>query len=210
MKSGMWNLEYILLAALWILWCTLHSFLIAQGVTSHLKRSFGDRFRYYRVFFNLVSVGTLIPVLVYSVSLRTGPFFNWSGIWRVVQLLLTLSALGLFYAGGRHYDLAQFLGIRQVSEHESAMGLTDTGMLDTSGILGVIRHPWYAGGILIIWARPLDMAAVVTNTVLTMYLLVGTILEERKLVQQFGDEYRDYQERVPMFFPGGRRQKEEV
>lgn len=152
----------------------------------------------------MVSVATLVPVLVYSHSLREDPLFNWSGVWRPVQVVLAVCALVLFYAGGRHYDLRQFLGLRQVSEHESAKGLTITGALDTSGILGVIRHPWYTAAILIIWPRPLDMAAVVTNIVLTAYLVIGTILEERKLVAELGEPYKDYQKKVPMFVPGAK------
>jgi protein-S-isoprenylcysteine O-methyltransferase Ste14 len=201
-------LKFFYLALFWILWCALHSFMISQVVVSGLKRRFGDRYRYYRGFFNLVSILTLVPVLLYSGSLREDPFFAWSGAWRPLQLFLVLAAAGLFYAGSRHYDLRQFLGVREITEHEWRKGLTETGELDTTGILGVIRHPWYAAGILIIWARPLDIAVVVTNTVLTAYLLIGTILEEKKLVLQFGKEYRDYQARVPMFFPGGRGQKE--
>jgi len=179
--------------------------MISQVVVSSLKERFGDRYRYYRIFFNMVSVLTLIPVLFYSGSLRGDSFFLWSGAWRPIQLILVMGALALFYSGGRHYDLRQFLGIRQVMEHEWRKGLTETGGLDTTGILGVIRHPWYAGGILIIWARPLDMAVLVTNVVLTTYLIIGTVLEERRLVAEFGDGYREYQKRVPMFLPGGKK-----
>lgn len=200
---------YLYLGLLWVLWCALHSFLIAQAVVSGLKAKLGDLYRFYRVFFNLVSVLTLIPVLLYADSLRKDPFFYWSGAWRPVQILLVLGAVGLFYAGARHYDLRQFLGVREIQEHEWRKGLTRTGSLDTTGILGVIRHPWYAAGILIIWARPLDGSALVTNIVLTVYLVTGTLLEERKLVAHFGDKYRDYQARVPMFFPkvGSKREK---
>jgi protein-S-isoprenylcysteine O-methyltransferase Ste14 len=37
--------------------------------------------------------------------------------------------------------------------------------------------------------------------VLTIYLVVGAILEERKLVAEFGEAYREYQGKVPMFVP---------
>jgi protein-S-isoprenylcysteine O-methyltransferase Ste14 len=178
--------------------------MISQTVVSGLKERYGDRYRYYRIFYNLVAILTLIPVLIYSGSLQGAPFFTWSGPWRPVQFLLALGALALFYAGGRHYDLRQFLGVRQVAEHESRKGLTETGGLDTTGILGVVRHPWFAGGLLIIWARPIDMAILVTNVVLSTYLVLGAVLEERKLVAEFGDEYREYQEKVSMFLPGGK------
>ena len=55
--------------------------------------------------------------------------------------------------------------------------------------------------MLLLWARDLDMAALVGNGVLTLYIIVGTLLEERKLVHEFGDPYRSYQERVSMFVP---------
>ena len=39
------------------------------------------------------------------------------------------------------------------------------------------------------------------NLGLTIYLVVGAIYEERKLVREFRDEYVRYQERVPMLIP---------
>jgi beta-lactamase class D len=39
------------------------------------------------------------------------------------------------------------------------------------------------------------------NLVLSAYLVIGTLLEERKLMLEFGKEYRDYQGRVSMFLP---------
>ena len=197
-------MSYLFLALFWSLWCALHSLMISRALVIRLKKRYGDRFRYFRVIFNLVSIVTLIPVLLYSHYLRGIPLFNWTGVWRPVQFSVGLCALALFYAGSRHYDLEQFMGIRQVVEHESAKGLTKTGTLDTSGILGVIRHPWYTASILIIWVRPLDMAAIVTNAVLTAYLVIGTFLEERKLVAAFGEAYKEYQKKVPMFIPGSR------
>ncbi|UCG39357.1 MAG: hypothetical protein JSV00_03765 [bacterium] len=194
--------RYILLALLWTAWCTLHSALISGRVMARMKECHRDRMRYFRIIYNTVSLLTIVPVILYSATLRTSPFFTWSGAWRLPQVLLVISALALFVSGALHYDLLQFLGVRQLREGSSGKGLTQTGGLDVSGILGVVRHPWYTGGMLILWARPLDPSALVTNLVLTAYLVVGAHLEERKLVEEFGQEYRQYQRQVPMFFPG--------
>ena len=43
------------------------------------------------------------------------------------------------------------------------------------------------------------------HLVLTAYFIIGSILEERRLLARFGDAYREYQQRVPMLIPRLRR-----
>jgi protein-S-isoprenylcysteine O-methyltransferase Ste14 len=115
-------------------------------------------------------------------------------------LMLTIGVL-LFFAGTKHYDKLQFLGLHQIRTATSHSVLTETGTLDTTGILGITRHPWYLATILFIWARGLDASVLITNIILTIYLVVGTILEERKLLIDFGEDYRRYQKKVSMLIP---------
>ena len=194
-------MRYILLVILWVVWCALHSIMINLSITEWLRKKFPHGFRFYRIFFNLVSVVTLLPVIFYSLALRGEVIFGWEGLWRAVPIFLGAVALFLFIAGAQRYDLRQFLGLRQIDDEKACSLLTDDCSLDTGGILSVIRHPWYTAGILIVWARPLDLAAILTNLVVSGYLVVGAILEERKLKQQFGAQYTDYQRRVSMLFP---------
>ncbi len=49
--------------------------------------------------------------------------------------------------------------------------------------------------------RSLDVSTLVTNILLTIYLIVGTVLEERKLLMEYDEEYRSYQNRVSMLVP---------
>lgn len=193
--------EYILLIILWIAWCALHSALVSLSLTEPLRKRFPYAARYHRIVYNVMAVVTLAPVLLYTFSLRGTPIFSWQGPWRFVQVALAVSAMVFFVAGARHYDLFQFLGLRQLKDEKTCSVLTDDCSLDTSGFLNLVRHPWYTGGLLIIWARPLDASAILTNMVLTGYFLIGTHLEERKLTAQFGQEYTDYQQRVSMFLP---------
>ena len=194
-------MRYLLLVILWIAWCALHSALISLTVTEWLRKRFPDGFRYYRLLYNSLAVATLVPVLIYSVSLREEPIVAWNGPWVVVPVLLAAAALVLFAAGARRYDFLQFFGLRQIQGENDCSVLTDDCSLDTGGVLAVVRHPWYGGGILIVWARPLDLAAIFTNLVICGYFVVGAMLEERKLKRQFGSQYSAYQQRVSMLFP---------
>ena len=194
-------MKYAFLALIWLGWCSCHSALISMRVTGYLRQGLGDRFRYYRLAYNGFSLITLIPVVLYSDGIRGEPLFSWEGYWRGVQGLLLAASLFLFIAGGRHYDGLAFLGLRQLRGRSSCVGLSETCGLNTGGILGVMRHPWYAGGMMIIWARELDLSAIITNVILTGYLIVGTVLEERKLSLEFPEAYKEYQQRVSMFFP---------
>jgi protein-S-isoprenylcysteine O-methyltransferase Ste14 len=193
-------LRYLLLALAWTAYCTLHSAMISETATGFLKRRLGDSFRFYRLFFNSIAMLTLIPVLWYSHSLRQAAIFCWEGVWLVPQYLLLGCGILLVVAGGRHYSLGQFVGISQLRGASSG-GLATGGGIDSSGVLGLVRHPWYTAVVLLLWARDLDMAALVGNGVLTVYIVVGTLLEERKLVHEFGDAYCGYQGRVSMFLP---------
>jgi protein-S-isoprenylcysteine O-methyltransferase Ste14 len=120
---------------------------------------------------------------------------------RIGQVLILGMAVLLLFLGGRHYDIRQVLGIKQIREGTSNMAITATGELDTSGVLGMSRHPWYLATILLIWARQMDVSAIFINIIFTSYLIIGTYLEEKKLIGEFGEKYLAYQNRVSMLLP---------
>jgi len=75
----------------------------------------------------------------------------------------------------------------------------------TSGPFSVIRHPTYAShtimfaGIFLISG----VLAVGLITLLDMIIINAFVipLEDRELIERFGDEYREYRDRVSAFFP---------
>jgi methanethiol S-methyltransferase len=192
--------KYLLLALAWAAYGAIHSAMISETATGFLKRRLGDAYRFYRLFFDVVATVLLVPVVAFSLSLRGSPVVRWAGPWLAVRYALVVVGVLLFVAGGRHYDLKQFLGIAQLRGTPTG-GLATGGGIDSSGVLGVIRHPWYSGLLLLFWARDMDVAGLVVSGVLTVYVFVGTLLEERKLVHEFGDAYRSYQRQVSMFVP---------
>lgn len=192
---------YVILAMVTCAWCVLHSGMISVTVTRYLQQRTGQHFRLYRLFFNIIALLTLIPVIVYQQSLQGTALFSWEGYLRIIQILLIVSGIVLFLLGAKKYDARQFLGLSQLSTGNHSQSLASDGKLDTSGVHQFVRHPWYTGLLLILWARPLDISTIVVNTVFSIYLLIGSGLEERKMVMEFGDVYRAYQKDVSMLFP---------
>ena len=195
--------DYMLLSLLWIGYCVVHSALISITVTDFLKRALGDKYRFYRLFFNVFSVGTLVPLLMYSNSARwkTDLLFTWEGHLRIIQYCLTALAAILVLTGARHYSMLQFLGIRQILQARSGGAMTGSGVFDSRGVLGVVRHPWYVAVFILLWTKDLNLVGITINLVLSAYLVIGTLLEERKLVLEFGEKYKRYQDQVSMFIP---------
>jgi protein-S-isoprenylcysteine O-methyltransferase Ste14 len=192
------SVKYLYAVLGWVLWCTLHSALISITLTEFAKKKLGGSFRFYRLFYNVVSLVTLIPLVYYSHMLHEAPIFRWEGPLGLVQVFFLAVSVCLFVAGGRHYSWARFLGISQVKAGSS---LADSSTFVVSGIHRIIRHPWYLGGILIVWAQDLSTSTILINMVINVYFIVGSFLEERKLLLEFGEKYREYQRTVSMLFP---------
>jgi methanethiol S-methyltransferase len=194
-------MEYFVLAILWIAFCALHSGLISITFTNFIKQKIGDRYRFFRLFYNIFSIMTLIPVLIYTASIKQPPFFVWNGYLLPIKYTLLFVGILCFVMGSRRYNFAQFAGIAQIKEGTNNNLINKTGKLSSRGILGVVRHPFYAGIFPLIWSNDLDVTALITNIILSVYVVIGTLLEERKLILEFGDAYRAYQQKVSMLFP---------
>ena len=106
--------QFVLVTGLWICWCALHSLLISRRVLGWFEARLGSRFAGYRLFYVLFSVVTVAPLALYQFSIPQQLLFGWTGFWRVVQVMLLLYALWMFISGAKGYDLAYFVGWRQM------------------------------------------------------------------------------------------------
>jgi protein-S-isoprenylcysteine O-methyltransferase Ste14 len=80
--------------------------------------------------------------------------------------------------------------------------LDEHSELKIEGALKYCRHPIYLFSILFLLFRPsMDLFYLVFFIILTLYFIVGSYYEERKLVNKFGDEYKSYQKKVARLIP---------
>jgi protein-S-isoprenylcysteine O-methyltransferase Ste14 len=65
-----------------------------------------------------------------------------------------------------------------------------------------VRHPLYFFALVLFWSCPaITLDRLLFNGLWTVWVILGTFLEERDLVLEFGDSYVQYQGQVPMIFP---------
>lgn len=138
--------------------------------------------------------------------------WQWQGldavIWDVQHPAGRAVLWGLFAAGWlmvpavslmiNHFDL---FGTRQVWLYLRGRPYTSLPFR-TPMLYKHVRHPLYVGWTLAFWATPtMTLGHLLFAGTMTLYMGVAAIFEERDLIGHFGDIYRTYRQRVPMFVP---------
>jgi len=186
-------------------WGIVHSWMASLGFKEFLRRSLGNGFmKSYRLLYNLFSVVSILPVLYLMIALPDQNLYQvpspWNYLMRVGQLISVL----LLFAAVLQTDALSFVGLRQFLETEKKTDpVTSVAVLQTSGFYRYVRHPLYTFGLLILWLSPaMTVNTFVVYAALTVYILIGIIFEERKLLREFSQQYADYKSRTPMLIPG--------
>ncbi|MBI5675990.1 MAG: isoprenylcysteine carboxylmethyltransferase family protein [Nitrospirae bacterium] len=196
-------MEYFLLCTLWIAWCFLHSFFTTSGTTNWFRNHLGERFRFYRFTYNIFSLMTVLPLLYWQgniagpVVIPLSPFLRY---FKIIAIILTIAVMAAAFFS---FDTREFLGIKQITG--KAKGTTPT--ITKHGLYGFIRHPLYLGGFIffLILTTDAPLAQFLGYLILALYMVIGTFREDRRLANELGDVYRQYQKEVPMFLSNLRR-----
>ncbi|MCG7907588.1 MAG: hypothetical protein JAY67_04460 [Candidatus Thiodiazotropha taylori] len=191
--------DLILLALLWLGYFLIHSSLASLTVKQWLASRFPRLNPWYRILFNLLATLLLIPPLIMAWTLRSDPLWVWQGVWSLLAYTLMLLACLGFVWSLRFYDGQEFLGFSQLARRQQQTA--DQEKLHISPMHRYVRHPWYSLGLLLVWTQDMDPARLVSAISITLYLWLGSRLEEQKLVTFHGTIYQEYRRRVPGLIP---------
>ena len=117
---------------------------------------------------------------------------DWAG-W--VGMILMLFALFIFWRAHADLGLNWSPSLEIRTEHK----------LITNGIFNYIRHPMYASQWIWVIAQPLLLqnwiAGWLNLVVFIVFYFLRVKAEEQLMLEQFGDQYRSYMQKVGAVFP---------
>jgi methanethiol S-methyltransferase len=178
----------------------IHSLLASLKVKELAAAWLGAGYKWYRLIYNIFATISLLPVLALAIILPDKPIYDLPSPWHAVMLILQLIGAGISFFAAAKTGLGYLAGITQLTG-------TDEGdcekRLETGGLYRFVRHPIYSGAILFLWASPqMTWNSMALKLAFTFYFIIGGMVEEKKLVAEFGDAYRAYRLRTPMLIPG--------
>ena len=129
-------------------------------------------------------------------------------VWQIDDPQLAMAVSGISLFGFLIVLTSTFLinHFELFGLHQVANNLTGRSMpaprFRTPLYYKIVRHPLYLGFVIAFWAAPtMTIGHLLFAAVTTAYIFVGILLEERDLIDLFGDDYRRYRERVSMLVP---------
>lgn len=198
MTESVWR-DMALLAFFWLGYFVLHSALASLRVKSWVALHYPERMPLYRLSYNIFSVLMLLPILWLMVRNPGPALWSWQGLEAWLANGLALAAVFGFMKSLNYYDTQEFLGLRQWKSN--IQRVEDQEGFHLSPFHRYVRHPWYFFGLVLIWTRDMNAAMLLSGLMMTGYFIIGSRLEEKKLVVYHGDVYRRYMERVPSLIP---------
>jgi protein-S-isoprenylcysteine O-methyltransferase Ste14 len=196
-------LNFILIFTTLMAFGVIHTMLASHEAKQIAQRLLGRNVATatYRLVYNVLALITILPAVFMVFQLPDQELYRFPAPWDSIALgLQVLAALGLVYSVYQ-MDAWFFLGVRQLGE-PSSIDATSTSHLVTDGLHHFVRHPLYTTSLIVLYlASPMSLNWLSFAISCHVYFFIGSIFEERKLVREFGDAYRQYQQRVPRLVP---------
>ncbi len=191
--QGLW-LDTILCVTFFV----QHSYMIRTSFRKRFERYIPQQ--YYGAFYAVCSGVTLLLLLIFwqesaQIIVVLEEPFRW-----LLHFAFFLSIVGLVW-GVRSLRSFDIIGRGRILAYVHKKKLPRMPFT-IRGPYRYVRHPFYFFILVMIWSCPVvSLDRLLFNFFWSVWILVGTVLEERDLVTEFGQDYYEYQQKVPMLFP---------
>ena len=197
-------LDVTIIVVLFAVFGYIHSLLASEKIKFKFKNLFGDLIAFYRLLYNVFTLISLY--LIYLISPKPHiKIYDFQYPYDIIILIPQfLSLAGIIWAF-RYICFKEFLGLDQISrfiEKRYNTELDEEFTLRIEGPYKFSRHPIYFFSITFLLFRPtMDLFYLTFFLCIVAYFYVGSYYEEKKLVRQFGEIYKNYRKEVPRIIP---------
>ena len=185
-------------AALSVLFFVQHSWMVRDSFKVRLARAVPKH--YLDAVYAIASGVALLAVVLFWQESAHVIWEATGGVWWAARTAFVLAlAIGTWSALSlKGFDSFGLRAIRRKDRFEAPR----PPKLVVQGAYRWVRHPMYLVALLMIWSYPVVTAdRLLFNVLWTLWIAIGAVLEERDLAAEFGDDYREYQRKVPMLLP---------
>lgn len=198
-------IDVIVLVLLFSLYGFIHSILASQRLKLLFKKTFGKLIAFYRLLFNVL--GAIGLFLIWDLAPHPSlPIYKLPQPYDYLVLIPQfISLIGIIWCF-KYVCFKEFLGLTQIDRYlkneYSDNELDENYTLRIEGPYKFSRHPIYFFSIIFLLFRAeMDLFYLTMFISFTAYFYFGSYYEEKKMVRLFGDDYRNYQKKVPRIFP---------
>ena len=197
-------IDVFLIIILFALFGFIHSFFASNKVKQLLIERYENLIAFYRLFYNIGSF-ILLYLIYQSLPKPRLLIYDLPHPFDLIILIPQFLSLAAFFWASKYFSLKEFLGTSQISRwfhnEYNITELDEKLTLKINGPYKFCRHPLYLFSILFLILRPeMDLFYLTTIICIIAYFYIGSIFEEKKLVNKFGIIYTDYQKSVPRIF----------
>ena len=185
--------------------CISHSILASNKVKKLFQDRFGNGIAYYRIGYNIISVISFI-IIYLSLPTINITLYDLPSPYDLIILFLQLLSLIGFIWSARYFSSGEFIGwaqIRRLREgNYDSKDLDESSTLRIEGPYKYSRHPIYFFSIVFLVMRPvMSLTYFIIVVIFVAYFYIGSVFEEKRLIEKFGEAYMNYQKSVSRIIP---------
>lgn len=176
-----------------------HSVMARKGFKNWLKRYVNASVE--RATYCLASAAVIL-FMVFFWQPMAGEFWSLDAPY-AIAMVRVLGVLGWLLLLAATFQLNHFelFGLQQTYAQLRRQPIA-AQQFKTPGLYRVVRHPIQLGALIGVWAVPVaTLGHFVFAASITAYIFIGLYFEEKDLIAEFGEGYREYKRRVAKLIP---------